>query len=116
MKGHIIAKIILIIPMTLLFIIISNMDKTIPISQIQKEQSEILTRPHANKWDKMDRYLEQKSIDMYYFVSKQSSFDIVIISFLVSLLIVIFFDLTVGIGRSRTEERIDNRLERNKLL
>ena len=101
--GHIIAKVILIALFSLLFSMSGVMLKEIPGAVNQHEKS--LGMPTATFSDRIDKWVQLKSDELYYAVKPMSVNNIVIYSTMFSIILVLFMDITVGIGRSRSEER-----------
>lgn len=108
-KGHIIAKIILITTMSLLFSILSVMMKNVPEVNVVKQHTESLNLPTANIFDKIDKFFALLSDDLYYKIKPMSDFKIYILCTMFSTILVIFLDLIAGVGRSRFEERMEKR-------
>jgi len=102
--GHIIAKFLLIIPLSLLFIIIGVMMKNIPESNIIEQHKKSLSMPTTTFFDRMDRWFELKSDEFYYAIKPMSINNIVIYSIMLSTIIVLLMDITIGVGRSRHDE------------
>ena len=108
-KGHIIAKVLLITLFSLLFTITGIMLKEVPEANAIKQHNESLNMPTTTFFDRMDRWFELKSDELYYAVKPMSVTTITIYSIMFSIILVLFLDLTVGVGRSRTEERMEKR-------
>lgn len=104
-KGHIIAKIILVIPLFILLTMIGVMLKQVPESNVIKQHEKSLSMPTTTFFDRMDRWFELKSDQLYYVVKPMTDQVIIAYSILLSIILVLVLDLTVGVGRSRTEER-----------
>ena len=104
-KGHIIAKIVLIVFLSLTFLAIGVMYRSVPEADVQKHRTESLNKPTTTFLDRMDRWSDIKSDDLYYIIKLMTDTNLTIYSVLISTILVLFLDLTVGVGRSRTEER-----------
>ena len=104
-KGHIIAKIVLIVLMSVLFSILGLTMKDIPETNVIKQHEESLSLPTTTFSNRVDKWLEIKSEELYYAIKPLSDNSLIIYSLVFSLILVLFMDITIGIGRSRREER-----------
>lgn len=103
--GHIIAKVLLITLFSLLFSIMGILMKDIPETDVIKQHEKSLSMSTTTFFDRMDRWLELKSDQLYYVVKPLPNNVITLYSIMVSIILVLFMDITLGVGRSRTEER-----------
>ena len=106
-KGHIIAKIVLITLMSLLFGIMGVMLKNVPQSSADKQHTETLNMPTTNLFDRIDKWFALMSDDLYNKVKTMTDTQIYVISIMFSTILVLLLDLIAGVGRSRTEERLE---------
>ncbi len=110
--GHIIAKVLLITLFSLLFSIMGILMKDIPESDAIKQHEKTLSMPTTTFFDRMDRWLELKSDELYYLVKPLHNNVITLYSIMLSIILVLFMDITLGVGRSRSEEREERRKSR----
>jgi hypothetical protein len=106
-KEHIIAKIALIIVLSLTFSVSGVMLKNISEANVEKQHIESLNMPTANLFDKIDKWFAMMSDDLYYKVKPMSDAEICILSTVFCIILILLVDLLVGVGRSRTEERME---------
>jgi uncharacterized membrane protein len=105
-KGHIIAKIVLSVVLSLTFVLLGHMMKNVPEQNVIKQHEKTLTMPTTTFFDRLDRNLELLSDKLYYGIKETNTVSLVVYCVLVSVIIVLFLDLTAGVGRSRSEERM----------
>lgn len=107
MKSHIIAKIILgfvwFITFTYLFLSIKNIQSKIPLKDKIEHVNKIDTSTFNGKY-KMFSYNFAE-----YLMTKSESL-ILLYTFLLSCILIFIMDITLGVGRSRTEERKNKNL------
>ena len=106
-KGHIIAKIVLTIVLAATFVTIGAMIKQIPNSESVKQHEKSLIMPTTTFFDRVDKWFSLTSDKLFDAVKVMSDISVIIYSILISVIIVLLLDLTAGVGRSRTEERLE---------
>ena len=107
--GHIIAKLLLITLFSLLFSMAGVMLKEVPEANAIKQHEKSLSMSTATFFDRIDRWFELTSDKLYYAVKPLSNSVITIYSIMFAIILVLLLDLTAGVGRSRTEERMERR-------
>ena len=105
-KGHIIAKVSLIIGFAMTFTILGVMFKEIPESIIIKQHEKSLSMPTTTFFDRVDRWFDLKPGELYYKIKPMSDRTIAAYSTLFSIILVLLIDLIIGVGRSRTREKL----------
>ena len=105
-KSHIIAKIVFIVVLSFTFALIGVMLKQIPESDVIRHHEKSLSMSTTTLSDRVDKWYELKSDELYYVVKPMSNTTITIYSILISSIMVLILDLVAGVGRSRTEERM----------
>jgi hypothetical protein len=106
-QGHIIAKIILITVLSLTFSIMLVMLKNISEINAIEQHTESFNMPTTNLFDRIDKWFALMSDDLYYKVKPMSDAEIYILSTMFCTILILLIDLLVGVGRSRTEERME---------
>ena len=107
MKAHVIAKIVLIVVLSFTFVVIGSMLKQVSVSDVVKQHEKSLVMSTTTFFDRVDKWFTLQSDDLYYVVKPMSDITIIIYSILISTILVLLLDLVAGVGRSRTEERME---------
>jgi len=107
MKSHVITKLILGIVLLLTFSYL-----LLCVKEIQSKKTVEQKTQYLNKVDKttFDGKFKVFSFDFAEYLTNKSKTTILIYTFIYVCVLIFIMDITVGVGRSRTEERRNKKL------